>query len=351
MNKNVQVLLCAIVALLVTKFAAGIDQPASPFEKAPQLRALPSAEVQQQVMSWLDAVQASDEVRQAVLELWSRTGNAHGADLLELAASSFALVDTRAAGIVELCRQTYHEPLLADHSWLADDGPPDFLRANLRLYYGRWLAQHRLYEESNEHLAGLTPEQVIDPAPLLFYQAVNHHRLLQRDAGLKTIRRLLDDVAEVPQRYQAVARLMEADLKGLEDESLDHIARRMEDIRRRLDLGRAGQKTREVEDGVIASLDKLIDEMEQQQQQQQQQQASSGGSNSPAMPAQDSRILGGSGPGQTNKRDLGQPADWGLLPPKQRQEALQQIGKDFPSHYRDVVEEYFRKLATQPQGD
>ena len=30
-----------------------------------------------------------------------------------------------------------------------------------------------------------------------------------------------------------------------------------------------------------------------------------------------------------------------------REEALQQIGKDFPSQYRDVVEQYFRKLAAE----
>ena len=64
----------------------------------------------------------------------------------------------------------------------------------------------------------------------------------------------------------SLARLMQADLEALKDESLDHIARRMDDIRRRLDLGRAGPKVREVEDGVIASLDKLIEEMEKQQQ-------------------------------------------------------------------------------------
>ncbi len=45
--------------------------------------------------------------------------------------------------------------------------------------------------------------------------------------------------------------------------------------------------------------------------------------------------------------------DWGNLPPKEREEALQQLGKDLPSHYRDVIEEYFRKLArdgVQPYG-
>jgi hypothetical protein len=35
------------------------------------------------------------------------------------------------------------------------------------------------------------------------------------------------------------------------------------------------------------------------------------------------------------------------LPAKEREEAMQQIGKDFPSHYREVIEQYFRKLASE----
>ena len=26
---------------------------------------------------------------------------------------------------------------------------------------------------------------------------------------------------------------------------------------------------------------------------------------------------------------------------------MQQIGRDFPSHYRDVIEQYFRRLAAE----
>ncbi len=64
-------------------------------------------------------------------------------------------------------------------------------------------------------------------------------------------------------------------------------------------------------------------------------------------PAPDSRILGGKGPGQVDKKPLGAGSGWGDLPPKQRQEALQQIGKDYPAHYRDLIEQYFRKLASE----
>ena len=146
---------------------------------------------------------------------------------------------------------------------------------------------------------------------------------------------------------------MREDLKSLEDDSLDHIARRMDDIRRRLDLGRAGEKVRKEEDGVIASLDKLIEEMEkQQQQQQQQQQKNAGGGRSPF--ASRCRTVASPeprAPARSIARTLGNTAGWGDLPAKEREEALQQIGKDFPSHYRDIIEQYFKKLATEKEPD
>ncbi len=57
--------------------------------------------------------------------------------------------------------------------------------------------------------------------------------------------------------------------------------------------------------------------------------------------------MGGKGPGVVTKRDVGHQSGWGNLPPKQREEALQQIARDFPAHYRDIIEQYFRKLASE----
>jgi hypothetical protein len=217
---------------------------------------------------------------------------------------------------------------------------------NLRLWYGRWLVQESLYDEAQEQLAGLQPEGVADPATLLFCQAVVNHRLLNQAPGLEAIGRLLENADQGPRRYAAIARLMEGELKDLREDSLDHIARRMQDIERRLDLGRAGPKVRDVEDGVVKSLDKLIKEMEDQQQQQQSG-AAGGNSIQSARPASDSFPMGGKGRGDVTKRDVGNGTGWGDLPPRQREEAMQQIGRQFPSHYRDVIEQYFRKLATQ----
>ena len=171
--------------------------------------------------------------------------------------------------LVELCSQPKSQLLLPSQPWLTDPKTPPLVANNLRLLYGRWLVHEALFDEALEQLAGLKPDDVVAPAALLFYQGVVYHRLLDKEAGLKAIEQLLDGAEQSPRRYVGVAQLMQEDLEGLEDDTLDHIARRMDDIRRRLDLGRAGQKVRKVEDGVIESLDKLIKKLEEEQQQQQ----------------------------------------------------------------------------------
>lgn len=62
---------------------------------------------------------------------------------------------------------------------------------------------------------------------------------------------------------------------------------------------------------------------------------------------QDSRLAPYQAPGKVEQRDVGHAAGWGNLPDKDREQALQDIGREFPSHYREVVEQYFRRLAAE----
>jgi hypothetical protein len=65
----------------------------------------------------------------------------------------------------------------------------------------------------------------------------------------------------------------------------------------------------------------------------------------PGEPMRDSQPGAGKGEGKVDRKPIGSGRGWGDLPPKQREEALQRIGDDFPAHYREVIEEYFRRLA------
>jgi hypothetical protein len=346
MSRFLAFLWMSSIVIAGVSVAAAVDSPREEFAGQGTWSIPNATTVEQQLSVWLDGRSVEDSTREQIESLWPDAQNELEADdLLDLLVGSFALVDERAAEIVKL--GSIPRPLiLPDFAWLADDKTPEFERYNLRLYLARWMVRNQLFDEAAVQLEHLEPEQVVDPAGLLFYQSVVYQRMLKKELGLASISRLLEKPNDIPKRYASIAKLLQADLEQLKDESLDHIARRMNDVERRLDLGRAGTKTREVEDGVIKSLDKLIKDLEDQAAAAA---AAAGaqGAAKPTTPAQESRPMGGKGPGQVAKKDIGNQSGWGELPPKERQEALQEIGKDFPNHYRDMIEQYFRKLANE----
>jgi transcription initiation factor TFIID subunit TAF12 len=163
--------------------------------------------------------------------------------------------------------------------------------------------------------------------------------------------KLLEREIDLPTRYAITARLMEADIKPLKEDSLDEISRLMNDVERRLALGRTGKMVRDKQQAIIDKLDKSIDQIEQQMQQQQQQQKQKKQqqqkkNQDQSKPQDQVPTEEVKGPGEIDPKDIGNSASWGNLPPAQRQEALQNMTKDLPSHYREVIEAYFKRLST-----
>lgn len=304
-----------------------------------------TAEIKARLDDFLAAKKLDEATRLKIDVLWPDDAAAiEPAELLDRLAASLAVVEPQAAAIVNFCQQDIVALPPPKFALLDDTSAHDFVRDNLRLLYGRWLAQHQLVDESLEYLKDLKPEKVADPVSLLFYQAVAHHRLLAKDDCLKSVGQLLENETQLP-RYVTLAKLMEADIKPLKVDSLDEIARLMDDIRRRLDLARAGKVVRDEEEKVIAKLEKMIEELEEQQKQQQQQQSGNQGGRQPTQPMQDSQAAQLKGPGEVDPKSLGKKDGWGNLPPKERQEVLQQIGRELPAHFRETIEEYFKRLA------
>jgi hypothetical protein len=325
--------------------AAG-DAPGVPSKvQVRRLTKLDGAELQRRVLQATAVSTASDPALAAsVALLWSDPQSVAADDPIDRIARTATLLDDRAAQLVRICSGPTEPWLVPDQAWLRDMSPAaqpldPWLRDQFRLYFGRWLAQRKMYDHAIVVLGGLEPADVVDPASLLFYQAASYHHQLRKAPGLRAIDRLLNDTADCPQRFQIVAGLMREDLKKLEDESLDHIARRMEDVRRRLGHGDGKKRTRRIEDGIIASLDKMIEDLEKKRQQQQG--GGGGGGGQSSSPMQDSQIGRQKGPGQTDRKDIGRKSDWGDLPPEQREQIKQQIGRDLPAHYYDLIQQYF----------
>jgi hypothetical protein len=292
-------------------------------------------ELREKTAAWLTAFDAGA----AEIGAWDDS-----AEPLDAIVAVIRRADPRAAAI----DGTTADP--AATTWLDGSDIDSFERDALRLWLARELVRRDRFDEALPLLAGLDLATSVDPAALLFHRAACQHWLLDTEAAVDSLDQLLERAGEIPVRYERVARLLRADITGLEEGSLDHIARRMRDITRRLDLGRAGPTTRQVQDGVVASLDRLIKELEDQQQQGASGAAgagggAAGGQGGAATPMDDSRLAGGQGKGEVQAREVGSGDGWGNLPPHAREAALQQIGREFPPHYREAIELYFKRLA------
>jgi len=306
---------------------------------------------EEQLLSYLEQKSPSADIQSQVQAYWKSTRSAdRGPALLERLLDVAGMIEPRIAELNGRLRSTSTPPVIAGElTWITSD-VPGWLQDAIRLACGRALAQRRLYDESLETLAGLEASTICDPASLLFYRAAAAHHLLKKEECLSDVRLLLQREEELPSRYAKLAQLMLADMEPLKQDSLDEIARLMQDVERRLDLGRAGTRVRDTEQQIVDKLDKLIEKIEEQMQQmQQQQQQQQSGSPSPAQiqPMENSQIAGGQGPGDVDNRNNGDRSGWGNLPPAQRQESLQRLTEELPSHYREVIEGYFRQLAKE----
>jgi hypothetical protein len=340
--------IAALFALVPAVVAGG----GSEFLVEPSWQPVSAEAAFDQLNAYLEAARIAPDRQAIVRNAWHSAADdaATSGDLLDRLAAALAKTDDRTAELVRYCAGVSSPGRLPEFAWLADSATPALVRHNMRLYLARWLVQQGYYDEALGWMAGLKLTDVVAPDALLFYRAVAHHRIVQPDAADAVLAQLQERDDDLPVRYQKLADLMRQDLASLQDESLDHIARRMEDIRRRLALGRSGNRVQGIENGVIESLDKLIRQAEEQMQQQQSRSSSSGGQPS-GTPMQDSQIAELKAPGSVERRDIGRGTGWGNLPDKEREQALQEIGREFPSHYREVIEEYFRRLAAEESAE
>ena len=235
-------------------------------------------------------------------------------------------------------------------TYAAVESLPKSMRMSVRTWLGRELVRVRLYDEALPVIAEVDPEESLDAANALFFRGACYHALLMKKEALADLRKLLENDDRAPIRFVRTARMMIADIKPLKEDTLDEISRLMTDVSRRLELGRSDEQTKDREQQVIDKLTKLIDKLEQQQKQQQKQCKKGGGSGSGkggGNPMQDSQITETKGNGDIDRKRIDQRDGWGNLPPAERQQALQQISRDLPTHYREAIEAYFRKLATE----
>ena len=307
--------------------------------------------VKPRLVAWLQSVNKFDAGQ--VEAIWTPGRGTADAALATIALglpdAAALLADARAAGTAPS----------ADVPALLKDAKLDpFVRSNLAAAYAKALAGRRVYEESVAAAKLAAPEQLIDPAAFFFYRAVAEHALIQREAAVTSIVRLLDDVGDAPDRYKVVATMMFFDLQqwSKDDKDLTNIGRLMDNSGRRLDLAKGGPQTQEIQKKIVFRLDEKIKELEARAKGQGgggDQPCPGGGppgngppgSGPPNTPMQDS--VGGtdSGPGQVDLKKLRNYEQvWGKLPEAERKKVTQDFIREMPPKFKPMIEDYFRSL-------
>ncbi|MCA9131085.1 MAG: hypothetical protein KDB22_28570 [Planctomycetales bacterium] len=303
---------------------------------------------EEMLLSYMEQRQLSEVQREQIVGFWESTREQlRGPAFLDRLLQAAAMIEPRLGEINDRL-YSLEGPAVApgEFDWLTSD-VPGWMQDTIRLACGRAFGQRKMYDECLETLASLSENQVCDPSTLIFYRSASEHHLMQKEPCLADIDRLLERASELPVRYATLAKLMKSDIQPMEPDSLDEISRMMRDVQRRLVLGRAGEKVRTEEQEIVDKLDKMIEKIEQQLQQSSSQnsQGGSGGKQPLGAPMDSSQAAGGIGEGKVDNKEIGERSGWGNLPPAQRQQALQQLTEELPSHYRDVIEGYFRQLA------
>jgi len=223
------------------------------------LKAADPAEVRKQAEEWAKSAKADPAKLKTI---WDGDGT-----LLEKVAATLSLGDAGAAKLLAEARDSEAPAPTKVPELITDKKRPAFFRTGLALAYGRALVGRKVYEEALEALLSIKPEEAIDPSAYFFHKAVCEHALMLKDKADTSIDRLLVDVTDSPERYRMVAALMHFDMLTWQEKDLGWIARKMDNIQRRLDLKRGGKHTQKMQKEVLVRLDEMIKEIENQQKQ------------------------------------------------------------------------------------
>ena len=334
----------AILLLYCPADASEQAQPESLISTSMELIAPPPEEViRKRWVLYLENSGISETQIREVLKVWDPKATViDSRERLGKMLASIDLVHPETLQWAEAMRLSDGDAV--DVARLEEEATATFVKDALKLWIAQgWIQQGR-HGEALSLLEGIEPEKLLDPVSYVFARATIYHQRAEKESAVELLEWLQKHSESIPERYAVLGDLMYEDLRQLKAGSLDDISRRMKQIHKQLGLGRTGDHVLKTEDEVLRMLDKLIEEESQKQANQSQATAPSG---APARPADASRLMGGKGPGQVTKKKIGKTAGWGDLPPKEREQAMQELSREFPAHYREVIEAYFRELARE----
>lgn len=344
----------ALAALILTGVAPADTKKTTKDDSSfGSLKAPEAAEVQKQAEAWLKSAKDDATTRAEAKKVWESDR-----PLLDKVASILVLGDADAAKLMAIARDADAPAPTEVPAILKDAKKSTFFKQNLALAYGKALVTRKVYEEALDSFALLKPEEVIDPASFFFHKAVCEYELMLKDKADLSIDRLLVDVTDAPERYRMVAALMHFDMITWQEKDLGWIARKMDNIQRRLDLKRGGKETQKQQKEVLVRLDEMIKELENKQKcpncpnggscpngGEQPGNQDAPGKDKSSNPQNDTQGGTASGTGNVDQKKVKEIAEvWGKLPEKERAQAMRDLTRGMPAKDRAVIEAYLKEL-------
>lgn len=247
------------LALITSQLSAQELKPSSV-----SFGALPTPEakaVRAQAEAWLkQSGQMDNDVQDKLSAIWKENNR----PVLDRVTATLTLGSAEAAKLLEEASNPLKPAPTTVPKLITNTETPAFFRANLALAYSRELVHRRVYEEALQALKAVRAEDVADPAAYLFFRAVCEHGTLLKEEATRSIDRLIDDVVDSPERYRTVGLLMALDMETWKDKDLGEVARKMDNVERRLDLARGGPQTQKIQKDIVRRLDEIIKKLENQ---------------------------------------------------------------------------------------
>lgn len=215
------------------------------------------------------------------------------------------------------------------------------------------LARGRDHEASEKILSEIKPP-ADEIGKYYYYRMVNAYNTNDKKNTVKWAKVLDDTFEEVPEMYRHIARLVLDDVQYWTD-GLDDIGRDMQNVKDRLNNAKVGKGTQKVQKSIVDRLDKMIENLENAELEKAEAQnakhkikTKEKNAEAPSSPQDDSYGGDMSGAGEAaNKKFKELAGVWGTLPEKERAKALQNLVNEVPPKYKELVQNYFRKLAVE----
>ena len=191
----------------------------------------------------------------------------------------------------------------------------------------------------------------------LFMRGVCLVHALNYEGAMASLEEFVGRYPEAPERLRVGAVQILTELSRRSPGRIGDVRDLLGYARRRIHTGETGKPVIDRQKEAVALLDSLIEEAEEQEKNQGGGGEGGGEGGGGGGAPQGNQQPGGNGANQSNapggadkdaklRNKMARPGDaWGRMPPREREQILQALQKQYPSQYRELLEQYYRQLS------